>query len=126
MFTLSFHGRNNFPFRKQSSTLDVAFEDKTGDEEYLDTLSRKLPRVFEFGPQVLFYQSGVDALGTDRLGRMSLTLDGMAKRDRIVLAACRNFGAPVIITMGGGYSDPVEMTAAAHARTYRTAAELYL
>ena len=125
VMTLSFHGRNNFPFRKQRSKIDVAFEDKTGDDQYLSTLNDTLPRVFEFGPQVLFYQSGVDALSTDRLGRMSLTPEGMAERDRIVLTACRNFGAPVIITMGGGYSDPVELTAAAHAQTYRTAARLY-
>ena len=125
VMTLSFHGRNNFPFRKQRSKIDVAFEDKTGDEEYLAVLEATLPRVFEFGPQVVFYQSGVDALATDRLGRMSLTQEGMAERDRVVLMACRNFGAPVIITMGGGYSDPVELTAAAHAQTYRTAARLY-
>ena len=125
VMTLSFHGRNNFPFRKQRSKIDVGFEDKTGDEEYLAKLRETLPRVFDFAPGVVFYQSGVDALATDRLGRMSLTPHGMAERDRIVLTACRNFGAPVIITMGGGYSDPVELTAAAHAQTYRTAAALY-
>ena len=125
VMTLSFHGRNNFPFRKQRSKIDIAFEDKTGDDEYLAKLEKTLPQVFDFGPQVLFYQSGVDALATDRLGRMSLTPQGMAERDRIVLTACRNFGAPVIITMGGGYSDPVELTAAAHAQTYRTAATVY-
>ena len=125
VLTLSFHGRHNFPFRKQRSKIDVAFEDKTGDGEYLAKLVETLPEVFAFAPQVVFYQSGVDALATDRLGRMSLTQQGMAERDRIVLTACRNFGAPVIITMGGGYSDPVELTARAHAQTYRTAAELY-
>lgn len=125
VMTLSFHGRNNFPFRKQRSKIDVAFEDKTGDDEYLSRLRETLPRVFDFEPQVLFYQSGVDALSSDRLGRMSLTPKGMAERDRIVLTACRNFGAPVIITMGGGYSDPVELTASAHAQTYRTAARLW-
>lgn len=125
VMTLSFHGRNNFPFRKQRSKIDVAFEDKTGDDEYLSKLRETLPLVFEFGPHVVFYQSGVDALGSDRLGRMSLTPAGMAERDRLVLMAARNFGAPVIITMGGGYSDPVELTAEAHAQTYRTAAQLW-
>ena len=125
VMTLSLHGRNNFPFRKQQSKIDVAFEDKTGDAEYLAKLTEVLPAVFAFCPQVLFYQSGVDALATDRLGRMALSPEGMAERDRIVLTACRNFGAPVIITMGGGYSDPVELTATAHAQTYRTAAQLF-
>ena len=125
VLTLSFHGRHNFPFRKQRSKIDVPFEDKTGDEAYLAKLTETLPLVFDFRPDVVFYQSGVDALGTDRLGRMSLTQAGLAERDRLVLTACRNFGAPTIITMGGGYSDPIELTAAAHAQTYRTAERLW-
>jgi acetoin utilization deacetylase AcuC-like enzyme len=125
VLTLSFHGRHNFPFRKQRSKIDVDFEDNTGDEEYLAKLNGTLPRVFDFSPQVIFYQSGVDALASDRLGRMSLTQAGLAERDNLVLSACRNFGAPTIITMGGGYSDPIELTAAAHAETYRTAARIW-
>jgi acetoin utilization deacetylase AcuC-like enzyme len=74
---------------------------------------------------VIFYQSGVDALASDRLGRLSLTLDGLAKRDRMVLSACRDFGAPFVITLGGGYSDPIEVTAEAHANTFRLAAEIF-
>jgi acetoin utilization deacetylase AcuC-like enzyme len=125
VITLSFHGRNNFPFRKQRSKIDVAFEDRTGDDEYLAKLGETLPLVFEFRPDVVFYQSGVDALASDRLGRMALTPAGLAERDRMVLTAARNFGAPVVITMGGGYSDPIELTAAAHAETYRTAARTW-
>jgi acetoin utilization deacetylase AcuC-like enzyme len=122
--TVSVHGKNNFPFRKQRSKLDVELPDGTSDEEYLDHVARVLPRVFEFGPQVIFYQSGVDALASDRLGRLSLTLDGLARRDRMVLSACRDFGAPFVITLGGGYSDPIEVTAEAHANTFRLAAEI--
>ncbi|HEY3743919.1 MAG TPA: histone deacetylase [Bryobacteraceae bacterium] len=125
VLTLSFHGKNNFPFRKQTSKIDVAFEDHTGDTEYLRRLTETLPLVFDFRPQAVFYQSGVDALASDRLGRMSLTAPGLAERDRLVLTACRNFGAPTIITMGGGYSDPIELSAAVHAETYRTAARLW-
>jgi len=125
VLTLSFHGRHNFPFRKQRSKIDVEFEDKTGDEDYLARLSETLPLVFDFRPDFVFYQSGVDALASDRLGRMSLTMDGLAERDRMVLTACRNFRAPTIITMGGGYSDPIELTAQAHAQVYRTAAQIW-
>jgi acetoin utilization deacetylase AcuC-like enzyme len=125
VMTVSVHGKNNFPFRKQRSKLDIELPDGTTDGEYLEEVARILPRVLEFEPQVIFYQSGVDALASDRLGRLSLTLDGLARRDRMVLSACRDFGAPFVITLGGGYSDPIEVTAEAHANTFRLAAEIF-
>ena len=125
VMTVSVHGRNNFPFRKQRSRLDIELADGTTDGEYLDEVARILPRVFEFEPGVIFYQSGVDALASDRLGRLSLTLDGLARRDRMVLSACADFGAPFVITLGGGYSEPIEATAEAHANTFRLAAEIF-
>src|SRR5262249_41819873 len=125
VLTLSFHGKHNFPFRKQKLKIDVEFEDGTKDDEYLGKLAEILPKVFGFNPQVIFYQSGVDALASDKLGRMSLTPEGLATRDRMVLEACRDFGAPTIVTMGGGYSDPPEITAQAHAQVYRIAAAVW-
>jgi acetoin utilization deacetylase AcuC-like enzyme len=68
---------------------------------------------------VIFYQSGVDGLAGDRLGRLALTLEGLQQRDRLVLEALR--GIPLVITLGGGYAEPIEMTAQAHANTFRTA-----
>ncbi len=124
VLTLSMHGRNNFPFRKQRSKIDVELEDKTGDEEYLSQLAAVLPKVFEFDPDVIFYQSGVDALASDLLGRLSLTPEGLQRRDRLVMESARRYGAPFVITLGGGYSKPVELTAAAHANTFRMAAEV--
>ncbi len=124
VFTLSLHGRNNFPFRKQQSSLDIAFPDQTTDEAYLEALATALPRVFDFNPGVILYQSGVDALSTDRLGRLSLTPQGLAARDRLVFNAVRAARLPLILTLGGGYSDPIHLTAQAHANTYRLAAEL--
>ena len=124
VFTVSVHGKNNFPFRKQHSRLDVELPDRISDDEYLDQVERILPRVFDFRPGALFYQSGVDALESDRLGRLSLSICGLERRDRVVLQACRNFGAPFVITLGGGYSDPIELTAQAHANTFRLAAEI--
>lgn len=126
VLTFSMHGRNNFPFRKQRSKIDVELEDRTGDEQYLERLASILPRVFEFRPDVIFYQSGVDALASDTLGRLSLTAEGLRRRDRLVMESCRSFGAPFILTLGGGYSNPIELTADAHANTFRTAAEVFL
>ncbi|MBS1823902.1 MAG: histone deacetylase [Acidobacteria bacterium] len=121
VLTLSMHGKNNFPFRKQTSKLDIDLPDGTGDEEYLRLLADVLPRVFSFAPDFVVYQAGVDALATDTLGRLSLTLEGMAARDELVLTHCRDYGRPFVITLGGGYSNPLESTAQAHANTYRAA-----
>jgi acetoin utilization deacetylase AcuC-like enzyme len=125
VLTLSIHGRNNFPFRKQRSRIDIELEDGAGDDLYLEQLEAVLPRVFAFRPQVILYQSGVDGLAADRLGRLSLTLDGLRRRDRLVMQSGRDYGAPFVVTLGGGYSDPIELTAEAHANTYRTAAEVF-
>jgi acetoin utilization deacetylase AcuC-like enzyme len=125
VLTLSLHGRNNFPFRKQRSRIDVDLPDGTGDDEYLPALASVLPRVFDFRPQVVFYQSGVDALAGDRLGRLALTHQGLKRRDRMVLEACRDHGFPVAVTLGGGYADPIERSAEAHANTFRTAAAVF-
>ena len=125
VLTLSLHGRNNFPFRKQRSRIDVDLPDGTGDEEYLAALAAALPRVFEFRPQVVFYQSGVDALAGDRLGRLALTHQGLIRRDRMVLEACRAGGVPVVVTLGGGYADPIERSVEAHANTFLTAASVF-
>ena len=125
VFTLSMHGRNNFPFRKQRSSMDVELEDGAGDAEYLERLAGALTAVFEFRPGVVFYQSGVDGLASDALGRLSLTPAGLRRRDELVMTAARAHGAPFIVTLGGGYSNPIELTAEAHAETFRTALELF-
>ena len=125
MLTLSLHGRNNFPFRKQHSKIDIEFEDKTGDDEYLSILAGTLPRVFAFEPEVIFFQSGVDTLVTDRLGRLALAPAGIRRRNEMVAEACHRYGVPFIVTMGGGYSDPVERTAEAHASTYITVRRVF-
>ncbi len=125
VLTLSVHGRNNFPFRKQQSRIDVDLEDGTVDETYLRSLCEVLPQVFAFAPEVVFYQSGVDALAGDRLGRLALSHSGLAERDRIVMESCHAHGVPLVITLGGGYADPISRTAEAHANTFRTAARVY-
>jgi acetoin utilization deacetylase AcuC-like enzyme len=125
VLTLSIHGRNNFPFRKQRSKIDLDLPDGTGDAEYLGALERLLPEVFAFVPEIVFYQSGVDALAGDRLGRLALTHEGLESRDRIVISCCHHRRIPLVITLGGGYSEPIERTVEAHANTFRIAAEVY-
>lgn len=125
VFTLSIHGASNFPFRKKHSRLDVALPDGVEDNDYLRRLDEVLPAVFASRPDIVFYQSGVDPLRSDVLGRLSLTPQGLIARDRRVFAAARRFGAPFVLTSGGGYSRPIELSAEAHANTYRTAREMF-
>jgi acetoin utilization deacetylase AcuC-like enzyme len=125
VFTLSLHGANNFPFRKQRSRVDVELADKTGDDAYLAALDAALPRVWEFEPEMVFYLSGVDALASDVLGRLALTQEGLKERDRRVIDAAYSRRIPLVITLGGGYSKPIELTAEAHANTFRIAADIF-
>jgi acetoin utilization deacetylase AcuC-like enzyme len=125
VFTLSIHCQNNFPFRKKQSRVDVPLPDRVEDAEYLRRLDDVLPEVFRFRPDIIFYQSGVDGLSSDALGRLSLTHQGLIERDRRVMLAARNHGVPLVVTSGGGYSRPIELSAEAHANTYRTAWQVF-
>ena len=125
VLTVSVHGRNNFPFRKQRSRIDIDLEDHTADAEYLAVVESVLPRVLDWRPEVIFYQSGVDGLECDLLGRLSLTLEGLRRRDLLVTSLCAKYHISLVITQGGGYGNPIEQTALAHANTYRTALQAY-
>ncbi len=123
VLTLSVHCKNNFPLRKQQSSIDVELEAGAGDDEYLRRLDEVLPRVVGFQPEIIFYQSGVDGLAEDRLGKLSLTQAGLVERDRRVMKLAGGSGVPLVITLGGGYAEPIRLTAEAHANTFRTARE---
>ncbi len=125
VFTASIHSKSNFPFRKQRSSIDVELADGTNDDEYLRALDLVLPQVIAFEPDILFYQSGVDGLATDTLGKLALTHAGLKERDRRVMAAAQTHGILFVITLGGGYSNPIQLTAEAHANTFRTAWEIF-
>lgn len=125
VFVFSMHGEKNFPFRKFPADLDVALPDGTGDEDYLRALTNHLPTVFEFRPDLILYQAGVDPLAEDRLGRLALTHNGLIQRDRAVLHACKGRGIPVSMAIGGGYADPIEASVMAYANTYRVAKKLH-
>jgi acetoin utilization deacetylase AcuC-like enzyme len=124
VFTFSMHGRRNYPFHKIPGRLDVELEDGTGDVEYLAQLARALPRVLaQAEPDLVVYLAGADPHAADRLGRLGLTFEGLARRDGMVLEACREVGIPVAITIAGGYGVQMESTVEAHARTVAVARE---
>jgi acetoin utilization deacetylase AcuC-like enzyme len=125
VFILSMHGAKNYPFRKVPSTLDIDLPDNTGDEDYLAQLHQALPKVFAFHPDIIFYQAGVDPLKADSLGRLDLSMAGLAARDRMVLTECWHRGIPISLALGGGYAKPIELTVDAHAQTYRIVKEIY-
>jgi acetoin utilization deacetylase AcuC-like enzyme len=126
VFTFSMHGERNFPARKQTSDLDVPLRDQTGDDEFLALLDLHMAQAYERSrPDFVFYQGGVDPLVHDKLGRLALTHAGLAERDRRVFRAARERNLPLVATLGGGYSDPIEPTLQAHANTYRVAREVF-
>ncbi len=125
VLTASMHCRVNFPFRKQQSRIDVELAEGTGDEVYLAALDALLPRVLEFEPEIVFYQSGVDVLASDTLGRLNLTESGLGERDCRVMTAVLAQRIPFVVTLGGGYSKPVELTARGHAQTFQTALSVF-
>ncbi len=125
VFLLSIHGQKNYPFRKVPSTLDVDLPDGAGDEAYLDALDAALPAVLAFQPELIFYQAGVDPLDADRLGRLALSMNGLALRDRAVFHAARAAEIPLALTLGGGYARPIALTVQAHVQTYRILKQMF-
>jgi len=122
VFTLSLHGENNYPFEKEQSDLDVALPDGIGDADYLATLQGALATLQQrFAPQLLIYLAGADPHEGDRLGKMKLSMAGLAARDETVFAYAREHKIPVAVTMAGGYGRDIEQTVAVHLQTIRLA-----
>ncbi|MEP7146835.1 MAG: histone deacetylase [bacterium] len=126
VFILDMFGKNNYPFRKIPSTIDVGLEDGAGDEEYLYLLKNNLQQVLNFDPDIVLYQAGVDTLKEDSLGRISLTKEGLMERDRIVITECRNRNISISLGLGGGYSKPISHTIDAYCGTYKVAKEIFV
>ena len=123
-FTLSVHCESNFPSRKERSDLDIGLADGTTDREYLETLDRALDGMLaRFAPDFIIYLAGADPYAGDRLGRLKLSLAGLARRDERVFDLARRLGVPIAVTMAGGYGHDLEQTVAAHFNTVRTACE---
>jgi acetoin utilization deacetylase AcuC-like enzyme len=125
VFTFSMHGAKNYPLFKQTSSLDIELADRTGDEEYLETLDHALSRVIVHGPDVIFYLAGADPYEKDKLGRLGLTIDGLRRRDEMVLRFARDRGVPIVTTMSGGYAADIDDTVEIHANTIRAVKSVY-
>ena len=126
VFTVSFHGEKNYPFRKEKSDFDYGFSDGTSDNEYLNKIKYEIPRLIEnFEPDFIFYLSGVDIIENDKLGRLSVSINGCKERDKYVLSYCNSNNIPVQVSMGGGYSPILKDIIEAHANTFRLAQEIY-
>lgn len=126
VFTFSMHGRNNYPFHKERSDLDVELEDGTTTDVYLQKLKHNLPYLLQsVKPDLAFYLAGVDILETDKFGKLKVTMEGCKERDRAVFTLLKEAGIPVAVSMGGGYSPQVRTIVEAHCNTFRLAKEIF-
>lgn len=123
-FTFSIHGKNNFPYHKEKSDLDIALDDGADDRVYLDALEKGLQvSLKQAQADVAIYLAGADPYAEDRFGRLEMSKEGLAERDRLVLHYCRKAGLPVAVTMAGGYAPNIEDTVDIHFQTVCIAAE---
>jgi acetoin utilization deacetylase AcuC-like enzyme len=125
VFTFSIHGKNNFPYHKEKSDLDIELEDGTEDSTYLDALEKGLQHSLGVArAEMAVYLAGADPYAGDRYGRLALSKEGLRERDRMVLEHCRAAGIPVAVTMAGGYARRVRDTVDIHLQTVRLAVEM--
>jgi acetoin utilization deacetylase AcuC-like enzyme len=118
VFTLSIHQKNNYPYPKPHSTVDIDLPDGIGDEDYLAILEKHLHQAFhDFSPQLLFYVAGADPYRDDLLGGLALTIEGLARRDALVFDYARRNGVPVAIALAGGYARQLADTVTIHINT---------
>ena len=120
-FTFSINGFRNYPFRRVPGDLELDLPDGAADDRYLEGLRRLLPQALARArPELCFYLAGADPYAGDRLGRLALTKDGLAARDRLVRDTLAAAGVPVCVTLAGGYADPIEDTVEIYLETLRT------
>jgi acetoin utilization deacetylase AcuC-like enzyme len=122
VFTMSIHQEHNYPYPKPPSTVDVNLPDGIGDADYLAILEKYLHRSFEeFSPQLLFYVAGADPYREDQLGGLALTMDGLARRDALVMGYAQRNQVPTAVTLAGGYARKLEDTVSIHVNTIKAA-----
>ena len=123
VYTFSMHGERNYPLAKMRSNCDLPLKDGVGDDEYLGLLQEHLPAVLDAAnANIVFYLAGVDVAAGDRFGKLTLTDQGIARRERMVIEAVRGRGLPLTIVLGGGYAATRARTAELHAHVFREAA----
>jgi acetoin utilization deacetylase AcuC-like enzyme len=124
VFTFSIHGKNNFPYHKEKSDLDIALDDGAGDPIYLDALQKGLTESLRRAKaELVIYLAGADPYADDRFGRLALSKEGLAERDSMVFQYCHEAGLQVAVTMAGGYAPNIEDTVDIHFKTVRIAAD---
>ena len=122
VFTMSIHQEHNYPYPKPPSTVDVNLPDGMGDADYLAILEKYLHRSFdEFSPQLLFYVAGADPYGEDQLGGLALTMEGLARRDALVMGYAQRNQIPAAVTLAGGYARKLDDTVSIHVNTIKAA-----
>ena len=123
VFTFSMHQQHNYPLFKPRSDLDIGLEDGAPNERYLTLLDEALPRVMASAPDLVVYLAGADPFEHDRLGGLDLTKDGLAERDRLVIAAAHGAGVPLVTVLAGGYAADVSDTVEIHVATIELMAD---
>ncbi len=108
VFTFSIHCESNFPLKKMRSDIDISLKKGMKDNQYLNILRKHLESLNNIKSDIIFFQAGVDSLQQDRLGHLSLTKEGLKKRNEIILDFAKKRSSPMVIFMGGGYSDPID------------------
>ena len=127
IFTCSIHCKNNFPFDKKNSNLDVPIDDEVNDVEYINILTKTLDQIeSNFTPDIVFYDAGVDVHSNDDLGNLKLTNDGIKKRDEIVCEYFKEKKIPLCTVIGGGYSKNRQELASRHFSIFETVSKIYL
>lgn len=127
VFTISLHQHNNYPMWKPPSSIDVDLPDGIGDDDYLAWLDNALSSgLRQFEPDLLCYIAGADPYRDDQLGGLSLTIEGLKKRDELVFRVARSRGIPVMVTFAGGYARNLEDTVTIHSNTIIAAREIYM
>lgn len=126
VFTLSMHGKNNYPFHKEISDMDIELKDGTDDVTYLNLLQQHLPfAIKKHRPDFIFYLCGVDILATDKFGKLNISKEACKQRDVLVFELCKTNNIPVACAMGGGYSPKISDIVDAHCNTFKVAAEIF-
>ena len=127
IFTCSIHCKNNFPFDKKNSNLDVPIDDEVNDVKYINILTKTLDQIeSNFTPDIVFYDAGVDVHSNDDLGNLNLTDDGIKKRDEIVCEYFKEKKIPLCTVIGGGYSKNRQELASRHFSIFETVSKTYL
>lgn len=122
VFTFSIHQENNYPFHKPESDMDIGLRNMTRDDEYLDNLKKHIPKLIsDYKPDLIAYVAGADPYKEDIIGDLSLSIEGLKRRDKYIFGAARNFGVPIACALAGGYASDYNDTVTIHYNTVKIA-----